>query len=68
MPDQENALPRPKFLLVENSLHMTGAFVSALAMADALKADYDIEFVLPATSTLQSAVEAKGTGLCSPKQ
>lgn len=60
MLDQANALPRPRLLLVENSLHMTGAFVSALAMTDALRADYDIEFVLPATSTLQSAVEAKG--------
>ena len=53
-------MPRPKLLLVENSLHMTGAFVSALAMTDALRADYDIEFVLSTTSTLQSAVEAKG--------
>ena len=53
-------MPRPKLLLVENSLHMTGAFVSALAMTDALRADYDIEFVLPTTSRLQSAVEAKG--------
>lgn len=60
MLDQANALPRPKLLLVENSLHTTGAFISALAMTDALRADYDIEFVLPATSTLQSAVEAKG--------
>ena len=60
MLDQANALPRPRLLLVENSLHMTGAFGSALAITDALRADYDIEFVLPATSTLQSAVEAKG--------
>ena len=60
MVDRTNALPRPRLLLVENSLHMTGAFGSALAMTDALRTDYEIEFVLPATSTLQSAVEAKG--------
>lgn len=51
---------RPRLLLVENSLHTTGAFVSAMAMADALRADHDIEFVLPATSTLHPVVEAAG--------
>ncbi len=47
-------------MLVENSLHVTGAFVSAIAMADALRADHDIEFVLPSTSTLRPVVEAAG--------
>lgn len=60
MLDRASGLPRRRLLLVENSLHMTGAFVSALAIVNAIRADYDIEFVLPATSTLQSAVEAEG--------
>lgn len=51
---------RPRLLLIENSLHTTGAFVSAMAMANALHADYDIELVLPATSTLHPVVEAAG--------
>ena len=51
---------RPRLLLVENSLHTTGAFVSAMAMVDALRADHDIEFVLPAASTLHPVVEAAG--------
>lgn len=52
---------RTRLLLVEGALHTTGAFISALAMANALRADYDIEFVLPATSTLHPVVE--GTGI-----
>jgi glycosyltransferase involved in cell wall biosynthesis len=51
---------RPRLLLVENSLQTTGAFISAMAMADALRADHDIEFVLPATSILHPVVEAAG--------
>lgn len=51
---------RPRLLLIENSLHTTGAFVSAMAMADALRANHDIEFVLPATSTLHPVVQAAG--------
>lgn len=51
---------RPRLLLVENSLHTTGAFVSAMAMADVLRTYHDIEFVLPATSTLHPVVEAAG--------
>lgn len=51
---------RPRLLLVENSRHTTGAFVSAMAMVDALRAEHDIEFVLPATSTLHPVVEAAG--------
>lgn len=51
---------RPRLLLVENSLHTTGAFVSAMAMVDALRADHDVEFVLPASSTLHPLVKAAG--------
>jgi L-malate glycosyltransferase len=54
------SLRRTKLLLVENSLHVTGAFKSALAIVEALRPNYDIEMVLPATSTLKSVVEAKG--------
>ena len=49
---------RPRLLFVENSLHITGAFVAALEMEDTLCKNYDIEFVLPSKSTLRSAVEA----------
>jgi glycosyltransferase involved in cell wall biosynthesis len=52
--------PRPRLLLVENSLHTTGAFVSAMALVDALRADHDIEVVLPAASTLHPVVRAAG--------
>lgn len=51
---------RPKILLIENSLHVTGAFTSALAIFNALGATHDIEFVLPAKSTLRPVVEASG--------
>lgn len=51
---------RPRLLLVENSLHTTGAFASAMAMVDALRADHDIEFVLPTSSTLHPVVRAAG--------
>ena len=51
---------RSKILLIENSLHVTGAFKSALAIVKALRTIYDIEIVLPATSTLKSVVEANG--------
>jgi len=51
---------RPRLLLVENSLHTTGAFVSAMATVDALREDYDIEVVLPASSTLHSVVATAG--------
>lgn len=49
---------RPRLLLVENSLHKTGAFVSAMSMVDVLRSDYDIEVVLPTTSKLHKQVEA----------
>ena len=48
---------RTRVLLVENSLHTTGAFISAMAMAEALRPDSDIEFLLPANSTLKPKVE-----------
>ncbi|MES2785428.1 MAG: glycosyltransferase family 4 protein [Pseudomonadota bacterium] len=51
---------RTRLLLVENSLHMTGAFKSAMATAAVLRADFDVEFVLPANSALQAQVEAQG--------
>lgn len=56
---------RPKVLLVENSLHMTGAFVSALEIADALKDTHDVEFVLPSASTLHDVVARHGV-TCHP--
>lgn len=51
---------RPRLLLLENSLHMTGAFVSALTMAGALRDTHDFEFVLPTDSTLHDEVAAAG--------
>lgn len=51
---------RPKLLLLENSLHMTGAFTSALAMSEVLRESHDIEFVLPSDSMLHEAVAAAG--------
>jgi L-malate glycosyltransferase len=56
----EAAAHRPRLLLLENSLHTTGAFVSALAMADALRETHDVEFVLPSGSTLHGEVAAAG--------
>lgn len=57
---ERTALPRPRALLVDNSLHRTGAFVSALEFANALKGAYDVEIVLPSTSTLHGDVVAAG--------
>lgn len=51
---------RPRLLLLENSLHTTGAFGSAMKIADDLAPIYDIEFLLPSTSTLKPIVEAAG--------
>lgn len=51
---------RPKLLLIENSIHYTGAFKAALTIAGALQAFYDVEFVLPSHSTLIKDVEKKG--------
>lgn len=47
-----------RLLLVENSLHTTGAFISAMAIDEALRGDHNIQFVLPATSTLHPVVKA----------
>lgn len=51
---------RTRMLLVENSLHITGAFISALAIAEALREQFECEFVLPAKSTLKQRVEGAG--------
>jgi L-malate glycosyltransferase len=42
---------------------MTGAFVSAMGLIEALSEVYDIEVLLPENSTLKLSVESKGT-LC----
>lgn len=57
-PDQPGRPPR--VALIENSLHTTGAFVSALAIATSLRDQYEFEFILPARSTLKSQIEAAG--------
>lgn len=51
---------RTRVLLVENSLHTTGAFISALAIAEALREEFEFEFVLPTASTLKQQVEVAG--------
>jgi len=50
----------PPVLILENSLHMTGAFVSALEIARLLRVDRDVEFLLPAASTLGPIIESRG--------
>lgn len=62
MPAKISAVPmrRPKILLVENSLHVTGAFKSSLDLMESLTDNYDIEFILPSKSTLKSQVQLKG--------
>jgi glycosyltransferase involved in cell wall biosynthesis len=51
---------KPRVLLVENSLHTTGAFISAIGIAVALRDECDFEFVLPSTSTLNPKVVGSG--------
>jgi L-malate glycosyltransferase len=51
---------RPKILIVDNSLGVTGAFKSALAIAESLENSFEIEILLPDTSVLQAEVAAKG--------
>lgn len=51
---------RPKILIVENSLHITGAFNSAINIAKDLNETYEIEFVLPINSTLLDTVNRSG--------
>lgn len=51
---------KTRVVLVENSLHTTGAFISALAIAEAFREDYVFEFVLPAASTLKDKIEVAG--------
>ena len=51
---------RVRLMLVENTLYTTGAFVSAIAIVRALREHFDIEFVLPASSTLKPTVEGAG--------
>jgi glycosyltransferase involved in cell wall biosynthesis len=57
---RSGAARRKKILVLENSLHVTGAFMSALVLADSLRDYYEIEFVMPSQSTLISVVESKG--------
>lgn len=51
-----------RILVVENSRHMTGAFVSIVTTATILREEFglDFEFVLPADSTLFDQVESAG--------
>jgi glycosyltransferase involved in cell wall biosynthesis len=56
----EAGVRRPRLLLLENSLHRTGAFTSALAIATSLRHTHEIEFLLPTTSTLHDVVVASG--------
>lgn len=61
MREMSNVLKqRTRLLMIENSLHTTGAFVSAMAMVEVLRTDHDIEFLLPSASTLHQVVEAAG--------
>jgi L-malate glycosyltransferase len=52
--------PHSRVLILENSLHMTGAFVSALELAKLLRLDRDVEFLLPSTATLGPMIESQG--------
>ncbi|MES2979237.1 MAG: glycosyltransferase family 4 protein [Pseudomonadota bacterium] len=58
MPDQ--APPRPRLLLVDNSLQTTGAFVSAMVMADLLAPHFEFEVLLSDRSELKPLVQARG--------
>lgn len=51
---------RSRVLLLENSLHTTGAFISALELVKTLRLGTDIEFLLPSASTLGPIVQAEG--------
>lgn len=51
---------RRRLLLVDNSLHRTGAFASALALARALRGTCDVEFILSSASTLHNEVAEAG--------
>lgn len=47
-------------LVLDNSIATTGAFLSALAMADALRDQVEFTFVLPASSSCHATVSAAG--------
>ena len=49
-----------KVLVLDNSVATTGAFLSALAMADALRGDMEFLFVLPTGSTCHATAAAAG--------
>lgn len=51
---------RPRLILLENSLHKTGAFNSALYIAKALHYTHDVELVIPTSSKLHSDLSAAG--------
>jgi len=51
---------RARLLLLENSIHRTGAFASALALATAIRDSHEVEFVLPSQSALHEQVVSAG--------
>ena len=46
-----------KILIIENSLHVTGAFKSSLVLFDILTKNHEIEFVLPIQSKVKPELE-----------
>lgn len=51
---------RARLMLLENSIHRTGAFASALALATAIRDSHEVEFVLPSRSMLHEQVVSAG--------
>lgn len=51
---------RPRVLIIENSLHVTGAFVSAMSIANTARDRVEIEILLPSRSVLREKVEEAG--------
>lgn len=50
----------PRVLVVENALHWTGSFSSALSIAEALRETHEVQLLLPSASTLHARVREHG--------
>lgn len=59
-PAAEGTTPRPRVLIVENSVAFTGAFRSVLAAARQQRHAFDFRFVLPTGSANTAALRADG--------
>lgn len=53
-------MDKPRILIIENSVHLTGSLNAVLRTSQVLKADYDFIFVLPKGSGAVSFVEGLG--------